>query len=152
VNTVWLAQQGFDVVGLDVSPRAIDRARQRAPEGGGTVQFLTADVLQLNDLRPDFRFFFDRGCYHVVRKLYARRFIAAVAAWTFRGALGLVLAGNAKEPQVPGPPVVSEDEFRKEWGEHFDVLWLREFRFDQPEGMPGRPLGWAGLVRRLQPS
>lgn len=148
VNAVWLAQQGFDVVGVDISPRAIERARQRAAEAGVRATLQTMDVLQLGEVRPEFHFFFDRGCYHVVRKLDAARYVRTVADWTLPGALGLVLAGNAKEPNEPGPPVVSEDEFRREWGEHFDVVWLREFRFDQPEGFPSRPLGWAGLLRR----
>ena len=42
-NTVWLAQHGFDCTGVDLSPRAIARARQRADEAGVQVNFLEAD-------------------------------------------------------------------------------------------------------------
>src|SRR5438094_177897 len=42
-NAVWLAQQGFDVTALDVSPLAIARAQQRSDAVG--VRFLVADVL-----------------------------------------------------------------------------------------------------------
>src|SRR5262249_31777448 len=109
-------------------------------------------VLKLADVRPDFRFFFDRGLYHIVRKIDAPRYVQTVADWTVPGALGLVLAGNAKEPMDPGPPVVSEHEFRLEWGGPFDILWLREFRFDQPPSFPGFcPLAWAGFLRRKTP-
>jgi len=45
-SAVWLAQQGFDVTAFDLSPLAIDRARQRANEAGVRVIFLVADVLK----------------------------------------------------------------------------------------------------------
>src|ERR1700676_2864379 len=46
-NAVWLAQQGFAVVGVDVSPAAVERARRRAEEAGVAVQFVAADLLDL---------------------------------------------------------------------------------------------------------
>jgi SAM-dependent methyltransferase len=154
VNAVWLRQQGFQVVGVDFSPLAIERAHQRAAAAGlqedGRFRFLTMDVLKVDDLRPEFRFFFDRGCYHVVRKIDGARYIKTVAGWTCSGALGLVLAGNAKEPMEPGPPVVTEQEFRDEWGGLFDVIWLREFRFDETPQSHTRPLAWAGFLRRKE--
>src|ERR1700742_1438089 len=46
-NGVWLAQQGFDVTGVDVAPLAVERAGQRAEAAGVQARFLVADVLQL---------------------------------------------------------------------------------------------------------
>jgi SAM-dependent methyltransferase len=147
-NAVWLAQQGFDAVGVDFSPLAIEAARKRAAKAGVRVQFFVADLLKTKDVRPEFKFFFDRGCYHVLRKIDAATYVRTVANWTFPNALSLVLAGNAREPMEPGPPVVSEQEFRDEWGGFFDMLWLREFRFDLSPQVPGQPLAWAGFLRR----
>jgi hypothetical protein len=64
------------------------------------------------------------------------------------GALGLVLAGNAREPHEPGPPVVSEEQIRAELGPLFDIVKLREFRFDQVEAVGVQFLAWSCLVRR----
>jgi SAM-dependent methyltransferase len=148
-NAVWLAQQGFEVVGVDLSPLAIEKARQRALGEGVSVQFVAADLFDPPALAEPFPFVFDRGCYHVLRKIDSKRFFDTVQRVTSPGSLMLVLAGNAKEPMDPGPPVVSEQEFRLEWGVLFDVLWLREFRFDQPASFPGFcPLAWAGFLRR----
>src|SRR5262245_1000151 len=80
-NAVWLAQQRFSVAGVDLSPLAIDEARERAADAGVRVDFLAADVLKLEDFRPEFRFFFDRGLYHIVRKIDAPRYAQAVANW-----------------------------------------------------------------------
>src|SRR5262249_38701966 len=62
-NSIWLAQQGFDVTGLDISSLAIQRARDLAAKV--QVRFVTGDVLDPPSLGDPFPFFFDRGCYHV---------------------------------------------------------------------------------------
>src|SRR5439155_21927829 len=64
------------------------------------------------------------------------------------GARGLVLLGNDREPEDDaGPPVVGEATIRHEFGRLFDVLRLREFRFDAPPG-GRRYLGWSCLLQR----
>lgn len=152
VNAVWLAQQGFDVVGVDFSPVAIERARARATAAQVVVPFHQADVLALPDLGAPFEFIFDRGCYHVLRRDgQARCYVDTVAGLAAPTARALVLAGNAKEPRQPGPPVVTEEEFRTDWGAHFEVLWLREFRLDRNLTDTTQPLAWAGLLRRRAP-
>ena len=151
-NAVWLAQQGFDVTALDLSPRAIERAQKRADQAGARVRFLVADVLRpMTEVAGLFDFFFDRGCYHVVRRESVAGYLETLRQLTRPGTLGLVLAGNAREPHDPGPPVVSEAEIRAELGSLFDIVHLREFRFDQVEAVGVRFLGWSCLLRRRHP-
>lgn len=149
VNAVWLAQQGFDVTAADLSPLALQRAEERAAAAGVRVRFLAADLLDPPDLGGPFDFLFDRGCYHVVRRTDVGRYLATLERITRPGSLGLVLTGNARAPREPGPPVVREDEVRAELGSLFDIIWLREFTFDQVEEGGVRFLAWSCLVRRL---
>jgi 2-polyprenyl-3-methyl-5-hydroxy-6-metoxy-1,4-benzoquinol methylase len=147
-NAVWLAQQGFDVSAVDISPLAIERATARAAAAGVTVRWLTADVLDPPDLGGPYRFFFDRGCYHVVRRTDVQRFLQTLDRLTEPGTLGLVLTGNAREPHDPGPPVVDEATLRQELGQVFQIVWLREFRFDSTPGSGEGFLAWSCLLRR----
>jgi SAM-dependent methyltransferase len=147
-NVVWLAQQGFNVVGVDLAPLAVARAEQRAREAGVEVRFVAADVLDPPDLGGPYPFFFDRGCYHVVRRIDAGRYLRTLERLTAPGSVGLVLAGNAREPHSPGPPVVSEDEIRGELGKAFEIVRLREFRFDPAPGVDEHFLGWSCLLKR----
>jgi SAM-dependent methyltransferase len=147
-NSVWLAQQGFDVTGVDVAPLAVERAKQRAEAAGVKAQFAVADVLQLPKLAGPFEFFFDRGCYHAVRRSAPTAYAPAVARQLAAGARGLILAGNAREPNTPGPPVVSEQELRDELGLAFKIVDLHEFRFAEAPGVPARFLGWSCLVEK----
>src|SRR5262249_20605695 len=59
-NLVWLAQQGFDCTGVDLSGRAVERARQKAAAAGVQVRFVVGDVCSALDLGQPFSFFFDR--------------------------------------------------------------------------------------------
>jgi 2-polyprenyl-3-methyl-5-hydroxy-6-metoxy-1,4-benzoquinol methylase len=43
-NAVWLARRGWDVVGVDFSPVAIDKARRMADRDGVAVRWVVADV------------------------------------------------------------------------------------------------------------
>jgi SAM-dependent methyltransferase len=148
-SSVWLAQHGFDVAALDLSALAIDRACQKSNQAGVRVNFLVADVLNPPaDLPGPFDFFFDRGCYHVVRREDVTAYLETLRRLTQPGTLGLVLTGNAREPHEPGPPVVTEEEIREELGTLFDIVRLREFRFDQVEADGNRILGWSCLLRR----
>jgi len=147
-NAVWLSQQGFDVTGVDLSDLAIKAARAGAAAANTAVRFIRHNLLEPGDLGGPFAFFFDRGCYHVVRRIDVNRHLQTLESITRPGSTGLVLAGNARERQDPGPPVVTEQEIRNELGRSFAIVWLREFHFDSV-GQEGKPfLGWSCFLRR----
>ena len=43
-NAIWLAQRGFTVDAVDISPVAIERARRAAAQAGAAVNFIHADL------------------------------------------------------------------------------------------------------------
>jgi hypothetical protein len=133
---------------IDVAPLAVDQAEQRAGAAAVTVRFIVADLFRLPDWDGAFEFFFDRGCYHAARREAPKQYAPAVARMLASGGRGLILAGNAREPHDPGPPVVTEEEIRDELGAAFQILDLREFRFDEAPNVPERFLGWSCLVEK----
>lgn len=149
INAVWLAQQGFDVTGVDFSQLAIDKAIRRASGAITNARFVLADVLALPDNLGVFPFFFDRGCYHAVRRDDVAAYQKTLKQVTATGSTGLVLAGNARSTHKPGegPPVVSEEEIRAELGSVFEIVQLREFAFDQIEDGV-QFLAWSCFLRR----
>jgi hypothetical protein len=48
-----------------------------------------------------FPFFLDRGCSHAVRRQDVRAYLRTLQV-TVPGSVGLVLAGNARDPHEPG--------------------------------------------------
>jgi SAM-dependent methyltransferase len=63
VFSVWLANQGMDVTGIDLFPEAIAMAREHAATNGADVAFITADLFTYTPERP-FDLVFDSGCLH----------------------------------------------------------------------------------------
>ena len=92
-NAIYLAQQGFQVTGIDIAPTALTRAREKADRAGLQVQWLLADVTAPPALEP-FDFVFDRGCYHGIRGQNAAGYVSAIRRLTRPGASVVIRAGN----------------------------------------------------------
>lgn len=150
-NAVFLAQRGFQVTAFDLSALAIEQARDRARQAGVSIDFQQADMLHLPDWSERFQFVFDRGVYHVLRRENVEAFLDALVKLIDDRGLYLVLAGNANEVDPPegGPPRVTASELCCELEPAFDLIELREFRFEANiGGEPVTPLAWSALWRR----
>src|SRR4030042_5345792 len=53
-DSIFLAKSGFTVTAIDVSPSAIQRAKERAEEEGVNVDFLVNDVTALKKIPDEF--------------------------------------------------------------------------------------------------
>jgi SAM-dependent methyltransferase len=148
-SAVWLARRGFAVTAVDHSPAAILKARDRAARAGASVRFRLGDLRQMRPTGGPFDFFVDCGCFGAVQLADAPGYVEALRRVTRPGSVGLVLAGNDHEPEDPqGPPVLPAGRFEESFGEFFDVVRLRAFRFDADQGAGKRYLGWSCLLRR----
>jgi SAM-dependent methyltransferase len=104
-NAIWLAERGFDVLGVDLSPLAVERARKKLTGASGRCRFSTLDFLAGEPLDDRFDFVFDRGCFHVFDQAEERaRFAARVAAALAPGGLWLSLCGSTEGPPRDGGP------------------------------------------------
>lgn len=63
-NAIYLAQQGFNVTGLDFAPSAIEQAKGRAAAAGVTIDFQVADATELDGWESRFDTVIDSGVYH----------------------------------------------------------------------------------------
>ncbi|TEU13475.1 MAG: class I SAM-dependent methyltransferase [Anaerolineales bacterium] len=63
-NVIYLAQQGFDASGVDISPRGIAKARRKAQAAGVSPTFLVSDVTNLAGIKGPFDLLVDNGCLH----------------------------------------------------------------------------------------
>lgn len=105
-NSLWLAECGFDVLGIDVAPLAIERATAKLDGRALGRRFATSDFLADTPANDPFSFVFDRGCFHVFDESEERtRFAAHVAAILAPGGLWLSLIGSTEGgPREMGPP------------------------------------------------
>jgi SAM-dependent methyltransferase len=96
VHSLELASRGWEVTGVDLEPRAIAAARERAAQARLRVTFLTGDV---TDLPPQvgtgYDFVLDIGCFHGLSPQQQVKFGQQVDAVTSDGATMLLLAFSA---------------------------------------------------------
>jgi 2-polyprenyl-3-methyl-5-hydroxy-6-metoxy-1,4-benzoquinol methylase len=66
-NAVWLAQQGFHVTAIDVSPHAVQLARAFAAETGVQIDAVEADVTDLSEFPENhYDLAYDGRCLHLI--------------------------------------------------------------------------------------
>jgi SAM-dependent methyltransferase len=84
-SSVYLAQHGWRVTGVDFVPKALDKARAKARAAGAPIDFKHADVTHLSRAGIDtkFQLIVDNGCLHGMsdgdRDLYVQEITAAAA-------------------------------------------------------------------------
>lgn len=105
-NALWLATQGFSVLGIDIASVAIEGARRKALGTKVDCRFEQMDFL--NDAVPEdsFDFVFDCGCFHVFDEPKDRaHFAARVASLLRPGGQWLSIIGSTEGPaRTWGPP------------------------------------------------
>lgn len=152
-NAVYLAQHGWDVVGVDLIDRAICQARDKADAAGMPIQLLCGDATRLDDLdvAGSFDLFFDLSCYCGIP---AHRRDAYANGLTRRAAPGARLLmfgyGPASTPRGPRAwPEAFDDDIS---GVTADELRTRFADWNLITTTPGTnavPTFWFLLQRRV---
>jgi SAM-dependent methyltransferase len=151
-NAIWMAERGFDVLGVDVSPLAVERAQAKIEGRALRCRFAAWDFLGAPPPGALFQFVFDRGCFHVFDEPDERqRFAAQVAAALSPDGLWLSLIGSTEgSPREVGPPRRSAREVTLAIEPALEIVELRsaEFRgsnakawfcLSQQRTMPAQP-------------
>ncbi len=132
-NCLTLARLGWQTVGVDFVPLAIDRANQKAAaavdeiaRAGGSASFIEMDVTQLAPPAPDERYalLLDLGCLNGVLPELRARYAQVVAQQAMPGALFLLYA-HFPDINRNRPPGCTSEEV--------DRLFGAEFRLERRE-------------------
>ena len=136
-NALWLAARGFDTLGVDVSPLAIDRARAKMGGAASACRFEVLDFLK-DPPEGAFDFVFDRGCFHVFDAPEVRaRFAALVAGVLAPGGLWLSLIGSTEgAPRDTGPPRRSARDIAAAVEPVLEIVQLQSAHFDPDLELP----------------
>ena len=149
-NSIWLAQNRFQVIGTDVSDIAIEKAIEKASKANVKCDFILVDFLKNKIEGVPFGFVFDRGCFHSFSsKDDRRRFAKNVAAHLKKAGLWLTIVGNADEDrQGPGPPQRTAKDIVLAVEPYFEILSLQSSHFGS--NRPNPPRAWRCLMRKRE--
>lgn len=147
-NSIWLAQNHFQVIGIDSSEVALDKAKEKSSEAGVKCHFMLVDFLENQIEGAPFGFIFDRGCFHSFSSESERKqFAENVNAHLEEAGLWLTIVGNADEDrQGPGPPQRTASDIVLAVEPYFEILSLQSSHFGSNISNP--PRAWRCLMRK----
>src|ERR1700752_787930 len=112
-HTILLPRLGYDVLGVDFAPHAVEQARANAADKGVDARFEVADAMKLGE--PGYQTIVDSALFHIFDDVDRVRYVSSLHAAVRPGGLVHVLAlsdaGRGFGPQV------SESDIRAAFGE-----------------------------------
>ena len=111
---VQLAKRGWQVTGVDLVEKALERARNRVREAGVDMRLVQASVTELvaADVGPNFRLVLDTGTFHGLNRAQREAMGREVSAVTADDATVLVLAWKPRR-RGPLPRGASQSEIEE---------------------------------------
>lgn len=150
-NALWLAGRGLKVVGIDISPTAIEAAKTKAKNARANAEFKVHDILKESPAPPGaVDMVFDRGVFHVMSAEQRPLFVQRVADSLAHRGWWLCMAGSADEtkPADQGPPRLTVIELLEHVEPKFEVHLVKHSSFAIT--MPGFSpyLAWLALFQK----
>jgi cyclopropane fatty-acyl-phospholipid synthase-like methyltransferase len=150
-NTLLAATGGVEALGVDISPRAITRATEKAAERGVAARFEVADALNLAELGQTFQTVIDSGVFHIFGDDDRPAYVASLAAVTRAGGRCYLACFSDRQPGTEGPRRIRQDELRAAFRDGWTVAGITAETFDINPGpyFPGTAAAaWLADLRR----
>jgi len=146
-NALFFAQEGFDVWGIDSSPLAIQKAREKSQQRGLTAHFQVLNALELAKLNRTFDTATDSGLFHTLSDEDRPRFVKNLAAILSPAGNYFMLCFSDKEPAGYGPRRITEREIRKTFSYGWSINYIRPTTFESNTRTQG-PHAWLSSITR----
>jgi len=148
-HALLAAAHGADATGVDISPRAIARARAKAAERDLKARFEVGDVLNLGQLGLTFDTIIDSGVFHVFGDEDRMRYVASLASVLRPGGHCYLACFSDRQPGDWGPRRVSQDELRAAFSDGWSVTSIEAGTFEINPGMPTSTVqAWLATLQR----
>ena len=136
-HTLLAARFGAEAIGVDVSARAIEQARDKAATRGIKARFQVADALNLTDLGLTFDTIIDSGVFHVFDDVSRARYVASLASVLRPGGHCHLMCFSDRQPGTAGPRRVTEAELRAAFSDGWTTVSIEPDAFDVNSGIFG---------------
>jgi cyclopropane fatty-acyl-phospholipid synthase-like methyltransferase len=146
-NALFFAQEGFDVWGIDSSPLAIQKAREKGAQRGLTAHFLVLNALELTKLNRTFDTATDSGLFHTLSDEDRPLFVKNLAAILSPTGNYFMLCFSDKEPAGYGPRRITEQEIRETFSDGWSINYIRPATFENNTRVQG-PRAWLSSIAK----
>jgi len=128
-QAIALAHRGFKVTAVDISPTAIEKAKQRAVREGVKVDFRQDDIVK-TELNGSYDYIFDRGCFHVLAPENRADYIMAMRKLLRKGGFLFLKTFSYKQAGKGDPYRFHPGDIRKFFSPWFKVVSIKESFFE----------------------
>ena len=148
-NTLLAATFGAAATGVDISPRAITKARAKAAQRGIDASFEVADALRLDTLRQRFDVVLDVGLFHSFDDDERARYVEQLGALIRPGGWYHTLVFSDATPGDCGPRRVSREEFDAAFATGWTIESVTPTVLEINAGHPTeQPFAWLATIAR----
>jgi SAM-dependent methyltransferase len=148
-HVLLAAGRGAEATGVDISPRAIARARDKAAERGLPARFEVADVLSLGQLGLAFDVVIDSGVFHGFDDADRSRYVTSLASVLRPGGHCYLICFSDREAGEYGPRRIRQDQLRAAFADGWAVTSIKADTLDLNPGMPTLTAqAWLAAIRR----
>lgn len=122
-DSIFLAQHGWEVTGVDMVPRALAIARRKAAAAGVSPAFVEGDVTRLRDFEvgDGYTLLLDFGCFHTLPPDRREVYVETVSSLAAPGALFLLFGFRRAPRLAPMQAGLTAEEVRQRFAELWEV-------------------------------
>jgi len=146
--SIYLAEQGWEVDGIDFVEQALAEARRRSSEAGVSVQFHRSSVTEIDFLEGPYQFALDVGCAHALDDQGLRQYKDQLFRLLEPGATFMLFArcGEEQDDESSGPPGLDERVLLEIFEDGFRLTWVEHSETDMDDGASW-PSAWYRFKR-----
>ncbi|HEX2824166.1 MAG TPA: class I SAM-dependent methyltransferase [Streptosporangiaceae bacterium] len=150
-QALLVASHGGEVMGIDVSSHAIERARDKASERDLAVRFEVADALRLAELGLMFDTVIDCGVFHIFEDEDRVRYVASLASVLRDGGYCYLMCFSDRQPGSYGPRRVSQEELRAAFRQGWRITSIEADTFELNQSWLGiaSAQAWLAVIQRV---
>lgn len=159
-NSLYLAQKGFEIYGVDFSKTSIECGRQIAKEQSLNVKFLCQSIFDFQDKPESFDFIYDSGCFHHIKPHRRNKYLKAIlkylkpdgyfamACFNLKGGSNISDYDVYRDYSMHGGLGFSEYKLRTILEPYFQIIEFREMIESSNENVFGKSFMWTVLMKK----
>lgn len=125
-GSVYFADRGLEVTGIDFVEEAIWRGRVKAAERGLSVRFLVKDAMTLDAWDETFASVIDSGLFHIYSGEERKQYVRGLAHVLWAGGRLFLLGFSDEELSAEGG--ISMQELKREFAEGWEIESVKTVR------------------------
>ncbi|NEU05040.1 methyltransferase domain-containing protein [Clostridium senegalense] len=159
-NSLYLAQNGWDVIGIDFSNTTIEWAIETAKASSINVDFLCQSIFEFENELDSFDFIYDSGCFHhikphrrnqylnIILKYLKKDGYFAMTCFNLKGGANISDYDVYRDYSMHGGLGFTEYKLKKILEPYFEIVEFREMKESYNDNVFGKSFIWTVLMKK----